>query len=81
MRKIIIIACIAALTAATAHAQLDEGKKQVEKLCGCFDVDFKYAETFSPDPRYKFHDRDALYGRELVVIAEQSKNKIVLQHC
>ena len=34
------------------------GRQDIEKLCGCFEVEFKYAETFSPDPAYKFHERD-----------------------
>lgn len=64
----------------TATAQLQAGKKNIEKLCGCFDVDFKYAETFSTDTAYKFHEREHSRGTELVLPIETSDKKIVLQH-
>ena len=49
-------------------AQSPEAKKNIESLCGCFQVEFKYAETFSPDPDYKFHNRDEISaGIELVL--------------
>lgn len=64
----------------TIKAQ-QEGKKIVEKLCGCFEVSFKYAETFSPNPDYKYHDREEIGGTaELALPIEVSENKIVIQH-
>jgi hypothetical protein len=69
------------LIAASASAQAVKDRPQVEKLCGCFDVEFKYAETFSPDPSYKYHDREEISGgTELVIPVEVSDKKIVLQH-
>ncbi len=76
------------LLALTVQAQvskntttLKEGKQNIEKLCGCFDVEFKYAETFSPDPDYKFHDREEISGgTELIMPVEVSDTKFVLQH-
>lgn len=57
------------------------GRPNVDKLCGCFDVAFKYAETFSPDKNYKFHDREEISGgTELILPVEISDKKIVLQH-
>lgn len=67
-------------TVLVSHAQLQGGKKNIEKLCGCFDIQFKYAETFSPDNQYKFHERENLNGMELVIPVETSDKKIVLQH-
>ena len=61
--------------------ELLAGKQNIEKLCGCFDVEFKYAETFSPDTAYKFHAREEISaGLELVLPIEVSDKKIVLQH-
>lgn len=45
--KKITVLVISTCIAVTALAQTD-GKKNIDKLCGCFDVSFKYAETFSP---------------------------------
>jgi hypothetical protein len=62
------------------NAQTD-GKKVVDKLCGCFEVAFKYAETFSPNPDYKYHDREEIGGTaELALPIEVSDKKIVIQH-
>jgi uncharacterized protein (DUF2461 family) len=58
-----------------------EGRAIVEKLCGCFQVDFKYAETFSSQPDYKYHDREETGGTaELALPIEVSDKKIVIQH-
>ncbi|MFL9482399.1 DUF6607 family protein [Chitinophagaceae bacterium LWZ2-11] len=66
--------------ALTSNAQLQSGRKDIEKLCGCFDVEFKYAETFSPDPNYKFHKSDFSQALELALPIEQSDKKVVIQH-
>lgn len=55
--------------------------KNINKLCGCFEVEFKYAETFAPDPGYKFHEREIINGGlEYVFPVEAGNKKIVLQH-
>lgn len=57
------------------------GKQDVDKLCGCFEVQFKYAETFSPNPSYKFHDREEISDAlELTMPIEVTDKKIVMQH-
>lgn len=62
-------------------AQQENGIENVNKLCGCFEVEFKYAETFSPDKNYKFHDREEINaGFELAIPIEAGNNKIVIQH-
>ena len=77
-RNVVIIAAL--IFSIYANAQAD-GRKNIENLCGCFEVKFKYAETFSPDPNYKYRERDDLSeGLELIVPLEMSDKKIVLQH-
>ena len=57
MKKIIItLAAVAIILSVNAQ----NGQQVINKLCGCFEVDFKYAETFSPDPGYKYHEREEL---------------------
>ncbi|MBC7948287.1 MAG: hypothetical protein H7Y42_10440 [Chitinophagaceae bacterium] len=64
----------------TGNAQLSD-KQYIKQLCGCFDVTFKYAETFSPDANYKYHDREEINGgTELIFVVEESDRKLVLQH-
>ncbi|TGV01751.1 DUF6607 family protein [Flavivirga rizhaonensis] len=55
-------------------------QKAIKDMCGCYEVKFKYAETFSPDIAYeKAYDyrASALEWAELVVDKE---NKIGIQH-
>ena len=81
MKKIINIIAALLLTTTFLFAQNEPGKKNIESLCGCFEVEFKYVETFSPDENYKFHEREKINGGiELVLPVEISDKKIVLQH-
>jgi hypothetical protein len=77
----IVLTCLFSLTGLAGMTQSLEAKKNIENLCGCFHVVFKYAETFSPDPDYKFHNRDEISaGIELVLPVVNNENKMVLQH-
>jgi len=69
------------LAGGIATAQAPRDKQNVDKLCGCFEVEFKYAETFSPKEGYKYHDREEISGgTELVFPVEASDKRIVMQH-
>jgi len=62
-------------------AQVKNNNEAVKKLCGCFTVEFKYAETFSPVKEYKYHDREEISGGlELAYPVEVSDKKISIQH-
>ncbi len=79
MRKIFLAASL--LSSFISMAQQQNGKKNVDALCGCFSVEFKYAETFAPDPNYKYHEREYIDGgTELSLPIEESDKKIVIQH-
>lgn len=77
--KIFKLLPLGLLTAAIATAQ-DTGKPNVNKLCGCFSVNFQYAETFSPDETYKYHDREDMNAMELALPIENTDKKLVIQH-
>lgn len=65
----------------STFSQNSQDKKIIDKLCGCFEVDFKYAETFSPDPDYKYHNREETGGvAELALPIEVSDKRVVIQH-
>jgi hypothetical protein len=63
-----------------SFAQPANEQQAVKNLCGCFEVEFKYAETFAADTAYKFHPRYQASGLEWVVAEESNPNKFVLQH-
>ncbi len=78
MKGRILLLLLAGTT--TLNAQPKEGKKNLENLCGCFSVNFKYAETFSPDDTYKFHEREDMNAIELALPIETTDKKLVIQH-
>jgi hypothetical protein len=79
MRKIFLAAVM--LTGLTGWAQEETGKKNADALCGCFDVEFKYAETFSPDTAYKYHNREKISsGIEYIFLVVNTDKRIILQH-
>lgn len=79
MKKYLMI--LAGLIVGTSTLKAQNGKEFVDKLCGCFEVTFQYAETFSHQPGYKFHEREFVDGGvELSLPIEVSDNKVVIQH-
>ena len=63
------------------HAQNTEADKaSIKKMCGCYKVDFEYAETFSDARDYEFHDRYSAHGLEWIFVDEEEDDKLVLQH-
>jgi hypothetical protein len=80
MKKMFVLLMISSLGVAV-HAQALQDRKVIDKLCGCFEVAFKYAETFAPSADYKYHDREEIGGTaELALPIEVSEKKIVIQH-
>lgn len=65
---------------AEANAQKKKDIAAIKGQCGCFDITFKYAETFAPDTAYEFHNRYLAHATEYVFVIEESKDKVVLQH-
>lgn len=55
-------------------------KKLIRSMAGCYIVDFKFAETFSPIDGYEFRDRYYARAKEYVFVVEETDNKISLQH-
>lgn len=79
MKRIAILP-LALLLTNSAIAQQEYGHENIDKLCGCFSVNFKYAETFSPDNNYKYHDREETNATELALLLDKTKDKIIIQH-
>lgn len=53
----------------------------IQAMCGCYAVDFRYAETFSEDSSYKKHENYLAKAKaEWIFVAEESKDRLVLQH-
>lgn len=81
LKKTKTAALVAIAISATTCAIAQNGIENVKKLCGCFEVGFKYAETFSPDKNYKYHDREVIDGvTELALPITVTDKKISIQH-
>lgn len=69
------------LSTTTVFAQSKADIKNIENLCGCFEVQFQYAETLAPDEEYEYHNRERISRvTELVLPIEKTNKKFVLQH-
>ncbi len=55
-------------------------KQSIRKMAGIYRVNFDFAETFSPDTSYQYHERYSEWGVEYVFILEENENLISLQH-
>lgn len=72
---------LALLAGLILQAQAPADRDKVKDLCGCFEVKFQFAETFSPQKGYKYHDRETISGgTELVYVVEESDKRLVMQH-
>ena len=65
-----------------SQTKLDQDIEAIKSMCGCFEIDFKFAETFnySKDSNYipsKTYNVGALEYAQLV---EETENKLVIQH-
>lgn len=81
MKKLhLLIACISVALGANAQNKIDQDREAIKSLAGFYKVTFNYAETFSPDDDYKFHERHRSSAKELAIILEDSPKKIVIQH-
>lgn len=63
-----------------ATGKMEQDRAAIRGMAGIYKVSFNFAETFSPDTGYKYHSRYKEWGIEYVLLAEDSPNKIVLQH-
>lgn len=58
----------------------EQAKESIKKMCGCYEVDFEYAETFSEVEGYEFHDRYSAHGLEWIFMDEETSDEIIIQH-
>ncbi len=81
MKKLALLLAVL-LGTPTLYAQnkLDQDRETIKSLAGFYKVTFNYAETFSPDDDYKFHERHRSSAKEIAIILEDSPKKIVIQH-
>ena len=70
----------AAVSLPVADTKLEQDRASIRSMAGCYKVSFEFAETFSPDTSYKYHDRKFEWGIEYVHILKDTEKEISLQH-
>lgn len=81
MTKLSFLFALSFIALATkAQTKFEQDREAIKALAGTYKVTFNYAETFSPDDDYKFHERHRSSAKELALILEDSPRKIVIQH-
>lgn len=80
MRFLITICLLLTTMVAFGQKKKKQDQKAIKEMCGCYEVTFAFAETFSPDKDYQFHDNYKSGGLEWVQLVEDKSNKISMQH-
>lgn len=80
MKQILTMIAIALVLPLVAQKQKKDDAAAIKEMCGCFEVTFNFAETFSPDNDYEFKENYKASGLEYVLPVVDEKDKIVLQH-
>ena len=63
-----------------AQTKKEKDQNAIKDMCGCYEIKFKYAETFSPDIAYeKAYDYRA-HALEWAELVTDKDNKIAIQH-
>jgi hypothetical protein len=79
MTRLALVLGISLLGAQVSTAQDKQDIESIKSLCGCYEVEFKYKETFSPDKNYKLKDQYIAKGLEWGGLVEGSDQKIIIQ--
>ena len=61
-------------------AQSTQDLQAIRSMCGCYEVEFAFAETFSSDTLYQFHENYQASALEWVEMVSDSGNRLQLQH-
>jgi hypothetical protein len=82
--KILISKLLVIFVAINLSAQIKKQKdiNAIKSMCGCFEVNFKFAETFSysKDSIYKSSENYSAGALEWAQLVNDEKNNIVIQH-
>ncbi|MFK8302340.1 DUF6607 family protein [Capnocytophaga stomatis] len=82
MKKLFVVSCLVSLFSVGTSAQNKKDVEAIKNMCGCYEVTFRYAETFQygADSTYVPSKSSRSKALEWVELIEDSKKKLVLQH-
>ncbi|MFP4089526.1 MAG: DUF6607 family protein [Cyclobacteriaceae bacterium] len=68
------------ISALHVQAQKQKDRQAIQNFCGCYEVSFQFAETFSPDPNYQFRENYYSKGLEWITPIAVEDDFVSLQH-
>ena len=81
MKKILILVFIfLTFNSIASNKKRKQDIEAIKGMCGCMNIRFEFAETISPNKDYEFYKNYISGGTELAFVAEESDNRIVIQH-
>jgi len=83
MKKTILYSIVLLVSLSfTAQNKITQDTEAIKSMCGCFEVTFNFAETFSysTDSLYKPSENKISKGLEWAELVQDEKGKIVIQH-
>lgn len=81
MRKTITLLTFSLLCIGlNAQSKKKQDEKAIKDMCGCYEVSFKYTETFAPEVDYEMAHDYTSGALEWAQLIEDDKNKISIQH-
>ncbi len=81
MKKFIAIALMGlGIGSLQAQDKVTQDREAILAMKGCYKVEFRYAEIFSPDTGYHYPEREYLWSYEWVVPITVEDNFVSLQH-
>ncbi|MFJ1473417.1 DUF6607 family protein [Capnocytophaga cynodegmi] len=81
MKRLFVVLCVISFLA-EVKAQNNKDIEAIKSMCGCYEVTFRYAETFQygADSTYVPSKSSRSKALEWVELIENNKKKLVLQH-
>ncbi|HHP7242454.1 MAG TPA: DUF6607 family protein [Cyclobacteriaceae bacterium] len=80
MKRTLFLCALICTLNLSAQDKKAQDKAAIKAMCGCYDIDFQFAETFSSDRDYEFHDNYLAGGLEYAFVVDETEDKIVIQH-
>ncbi|WP_258099599.1 DUF6607 family protein [Marinoscillum pacificum] len=80
MKQLLTLTLLTIATLAYSQKQKKADIESIKSMCGCYDISFNFAETFSPKEDYEYHDNYTSGALEYAFVVEESKDKVVIQH-
>ncbi|WP_274476416.1 DUF6607 family protein [Mangrovimonas aestuarii] len=80
--SILLVLSLAFTLNSLGQSKKKQDEKAIKDMCGCYEVNFNFVETFSysQDSLYKASKIKHARGLEWIQLIEDSKNKISMQH-